>query len=86
MIILPINYHLLKMKYEDVRFIFLGDFNDHKPDLTLLLTPRLRQTVHYPTCGTHTLDLLTLCALGGGPKDPQLSKSLNALNRVFKSG
>ena len=23
---------------------------------------------------------------GAGPKDPQLSKSLNALNRVFKSG
>ena len=23
---------------------------------------------------------------GGGPKDPQLSKSLNALKQVFKSG
>ena len=29
---------------------------------------------------------LTLCALGGGPKDPQLSKSLNALKWVHKNG
>ena len=29
---------------------------------------------------------LTLCHPGGGPKDPQLSKSPNALKLVFKSG
>ena len=52
------NYYLLKMKYQDVRFVFMGDFNDHKPDVILQLSPQLRQTVHYPTCGTHTLDLL----------------------------
>ena len=28
---------------------------------------------------------LTLCAMGGGPKDPQLSKSLNALKWVHKN-
>ena len=52
------NYYLLKMKYQDVRFVFMGDFNDHKSDVILQLSPQLRQTVHYPTCGTHTLDLL----------------------------
>ena len=52
------NYHLLKMKYKDVRFIFLGDFNDHKPDLILQLSPQLRQLVHYPTHSTQVLDLL----------------------------
>ena len=31
-------------------------------------------------------DMLTLCHPGGGPKDPQLSKSPNALKLVFKSG
>ena len=29
---------------------------------------------------------LTLYHLGGGPKDPQLSKSLNTVKNVFKSG
>ena len=29
---------------------------------------------------------LTLCDPGGGPKDPQLNKSPNALKLVFKSG
>ena len=51
------NYHLLKMKYENSRFFFLGDFNDHKPDIILQLSSQLRQTVHYPTCGLNTLDL-----------------------------
>ena len=46
------------MKYQNVKFIFLGDFNDHKPDLILQLSPQLRQTIHYPTCGPNTLDLL----------------------------
>ena len=32
-------------------------FNDFKPDMILHLSPQLRQTVHYPTCGTSTLDL-----------------------------
>ena len=51
------NFHLLKMKYECARFFFLGDFNDFKPDLILHLSPQLRQTVHYPTYGSSTLDL-----------------------------
>ena len=52
------NYHLLKAKYDSVRFLFLGDFNDHKPDLILQLSSQLRQLVHYPTCGSNILDLL----------------------------
>ena len=52
------SYHLLKTKYQDARFIFLGDFNDHKPDLILQLSPQLRQIVQYATYGTRTLDLL----------------------------
>ena len=55
---IAMNYHLLKSKYESARFIFLGDFNDFKPDIILQLSPQLRQTIHYPTCGSHTLDLL----------------------------
>jgi hypothetical protein len=51
------NYHLLKMKHGSVRFFFLGDFNDHKPDLILQLSSQLQQTVHYPTCGQSILDL-----------------------------
>ena len=52
------NYHLLKAKYENVKFFFLGDFNDHKPDIILQLSPQLRQLVHYPTCGRNVLDLI----------------------------
>ena len=51
-------YHLLKAKYDNLRFFFLGDFNDHKPDIILQLSPQLRQLVHYPTCGLNTLDLV----------------------------
>lgn len=53
------NYHLLKMKHETskVKFFFLGDFNDHKPDLILQLSPQFRQLIHYPTCGQNILDL-----------------------------
>ena len=50
------NFHLLKMKHDNIRFFFLGDFNDHKPDLILQLSAQLRQTVHYPTYGQGTLD------------------------------
>ena len=39
------------------KFWFLGDFNDHKPDLILQLSPQLRQVVHYRTCGQNILDL-----------------------------
>ena len=52
------NYHLLKTKYDNVKFFFLGDFNDHKPDVILQLSPQLRQLVHYPTCGRNILDLV----------------------------
>ena len=55
---LAINYHLLKMKYESVRFVFLGDFNDHKPDIILQLSSQFRQTVQFATCGPNILDLL----------------------------
>ena len=51
------NFHLLKMRHEQSRFFFLGDFNDHKPDLILQLSPQLRQTVHHFTYGQKTLDL-----------------------------
>ena len=51
-------YHLLKAKYDSIRFFFLGDFNDHKPDVILQLSPQLRQLIHYPTCGDNTLDLV----------------------------
>ena len=43
---------------KSVRFFFLGDFNDFKPNLILQLSPQLRQIVHYPTCGPKTLDLI----------------------------
>ena len=52
------TYHLLKMKHDNVKFFFLGDFNDHKPDTILKLSPQLRQVVHYPTCGSSILDLI----------------------------
>ena len=51
------NFHLFKMKHEMAKFFFLGDFNDHKPDLILQLSPQLRQTIHHPTYGLKTLDL-----------------------------
>ena len=52
------NFHILKMKHDNVKFFFLGDFNDHKPDTILKLSPQLRQIVHYPTCGSSILDLI----------------------------
>ena len=50
------NYHALKTKNQGAKFFILGDFNDHKPDTILALSPQLRQTIHYPTCGQHTLN------------------------------
>ena len=55
---ISMNYFLLKMKHPDARFIFLGDFNCYKPDNILLLSPQLRQLVHYPTYGDKALDLI----------------------------
>ena len=52
------TYHILKMKHDSVKFFFLGDFNDHKPDTILKLSSQLRQIVHYPTCGSSILDLI----------------------------
>ena len=52
------TYHLLKMKHKEARFVFMGDFNCYKPDDILLLSPRLRQLVHYPTHKDKTLDLI----------------------------
>ena len=52
------NYHSLKTKYSEARFLFLGDFNCYKPDDILLLSPQLRQVVHYPTYRDKVLDLL----------------------------
>ena len=54
---IAINFHQLKMKHSGAKFFFLGDFNDHKPDLILQLSPQLRQVVHHPTYGQKTLDL-----------------------------
>ena len=51
------NYHLLKMKTPTAKFWFLGDFNDHSPNLILHLSQQLRQIVHHPTYGQKTLDL-----------------------------
>ena len=55
---LATNYHSLKTKYPEARFLFLGDFNCYKPDDILLLSPQLRQVVHYPTYGDKVLDLI----------------------------
>ena len=52
------NFHLLKMKHPEARFLFMGDFNCYKPDNILLLSPQLRQLVHYPTLGGKVLDLI----------------------------
>ena len=48
---ISMNYYLLKMKHPTAKFLFLGDFNCYKPDHILLLSPQLRQLVHYKTCG-----------------------------------
>ena len=55
---ISMHYYLLKMKYPDAKFTFLGDFNCYKPDHILLLSPQLRQLVHYKTYGDKTLDLI----------------------------
>ena len=55
---IAMNYYLLKMKFPDAKFLFLGDFNCYKPDAILLLSPQLRQLVHYKTHGEKTLDLV----------------------------
>jgi hypothetical protein len=55
---IAMNYYLLKMKYPDAKFAFLGDFNCYKPDHILHLSPQLRQLVHYVTHGEKTLDLI----------------------------
>ena len=54
---IAVNFHVLKMKYPSSKFFFIGDFNDHKPDQILQLSPQLRQIVHHPTYRSHTLDL-----------------------------
>ena len=55
---ISMNFHLLKMKHPEAKFLFLGDFNCYKPDHILLLSPQLRQLVHYNTHGDKVLDLL----------------------------
>ena len=55
---ISMNYHLLKMKFPEAKFLFLGDFNCYKPDHILLLSPQLRQLVHYGTHGDKSLDLI----------------------------
>ena len=55
---ISMNYHLLKMKFPDAKFLFLGDFNCYKPDHILLLSPQLRQLVHYGTHGEKPIDLI----------------------------
>ena len=46
------------MKHPEAKFLFLGDFNCYKPDHILLLSPQLRQLVHYGTHGDKPLDLI----------------------------
>ena len=55
---IAMNYYLLKMKYPEAKFVFLGDFNCYKPDHILQLSPQLRQLVHYSTHGEKTIDLI----------------------------
>ena len=55
---LSMNYYLLKTKYPDAKFIFLGDFNCYKPDVLLSLSPQLRQLVHHNTYGDKPIDLI----------------------------
>ena len=52
------NFHYLKMKHPEARFLFMGDFNCYKPDNILLLSAQLRQLIHYPTYGDKILDLI----------------------------
>ena len=52
------NYHLLKMRFPEAKFLFLGDFNCYSPDVILLLSPQLRQLVHYNTHGRKPIDLV----------------------------
>ena len=52
------SFHYLKTKYSNIKFYFLGDFNDFKPDVILQQSPQLRQLVHYNTCGDSSLDLI----------------------------
>lgn len=55
---LSTNYHLLKTKYNNVGFIFAGDFNDFKPDVLLQQSPQLRQVVHYKNHGDSNINLI----------------------------
>ena len=55
---ISMTYYLLKTKYNDAKFLFLGDFNCYKPDNILLLSPQLRQIVHYNTYADKTIDLI----------------------------
>ena len=55
---ISMNFHLLKMEHPEAKFLFLGDFNCYKPDHILLLSPQLRQLVHYNTHGDKVLDLM----------------------------
>ena len=52
------NYHLLKSKYKNVRFVFTGDFNDFSPNILLSQSGQLRQMINYPTCGNNALEKL----------------------------
>ena len=52
------TYYLLKTRYQGAKFLFLGDFNCYKADNILLLSPQLRQVVHYNTHGGKTIDLI----------------------------
>ena len=55
---LSMNFYLLKTKYPNAKFLFLGDFNCYKPDTILSLSPQLRQLVHHNTYGDKSLDLI----------------------------
>ena len=55
---LSMSFYLLKTKYPDAKFIFLGDFNCYKPDDILSLSPQLRQLVHHNTHGDKPLLLI----------------------------
>ena len=55
---LSMNYYLLKMRFPEAKFLFLGDFNCYRPDVILHLSPQLRQLVHYNTHGEKPIDLV----------------------------
>ena len=55
---ISMNYHHIRAKYPEARFLFLGDFNCYKPDVILHLSPQFRQVVHYPTHNNKILDLI----------------------------